>query len=133
MTERTLSAEVEPKLLEREVSQDPVHHLIRDHAGAAQLEHALLLGAQELAPDLLEGLGTVLDLATLGVEPLAEPIGPEGVRPPNPLGRVLPDLTRLDELVQASKRHLRCADSRFRLLPRRLSPVVLEADELDQE
>src|SRR5688500_18836613 len=111
MTERTLGAEVEPELLERQVAQDAVHHLVRDHAGPAQLEPCLRLGAQKLAPDLLEGLGTVLDLAPLGVESLAEPVGPEGVRAADPLGRVLPDRSLLDELLEPGERLLRCADS----------------------
>src|SRR4249919_1311923 len=123
MTERTLGAEVEPELLEREVAQDPVHHVVRDHARSAQLEDALFLGAQELAPDLLERLGPVLDLAPLGVEPLPEPVRTEGVRPADPLGRVLAHLALLDELLEPGERHLRRADSRFRLLARRLRAV----------
>src|SRR5204863_6562441 len=83
---RARALDVEPRVLEVEVSLDLVHDLVVDDPGAAQLDDGPALGLEQLAPQPLVVGGARLDRAVvLAVEARGEAVTAEAVHPAHPL------------------------------------------------
>ena len=80
---------IQAQILEIEVSGDPEPDVVRDDAGAPELEHRVALRTEELAPQALEVLRARLDRAVVAVvEAGAEAVAAEAVRTAEALAMV---------------------------------------------
>src|SRR5947209_14118550 len=115
--DRWRRSQVEPRLLEIELSTDRAHRVVADDAVAAQPVHRLTLGLEQNMQELLVSRRLLL-LGAVAVPRIAlgEPVAPEAVEPAEPLRRLVPHPLLLDQLVDAGERGVGRVDAGLHLL-----------------
>src|SRR5436190_15802417 len=111
------SSDVEPGVLEIEVTLDEVHHVVVDPSHAPELDDRSPLGVEKLAAKSLVVLRLLLDGAVvLLVETGRETVPAEAVQAAHSLGGVVAHPVLARELIEARDCRVGGEDARLRLL-----------------